>query len=369
MKHDDQGRVEKRGRRNPFAPSLTFSPASGWRRNLRAAWRDTLLLLRQFAGPLLIFALVIIGGGLLYYWLALRAGEPVDTPAEAIYLVLGLAFFQSSGDFPHVWYLQLFYFAMPVLGLGILAAGLADFGSLFFNRRARRKEWEMAVASTFNRHLVLIGLGHLGFRVMETLVDTGQEVVVIEQTPKLNLVEGARRLGVPVIEDDGRRLEALEGAGTARARGILLCTQNDVLNLQIAFQAQRLNPDIEVVVRIFDDQFADDVARKFGFRALSATGLAAPAFASAASGVDVTRPITVDGRPFSLASQTIRRRSPLVGQTVGEIEGRYDVSVVLLRRDGASDPHPAAGQVVAARDVVAVLGEPERIARLTAVNR
>jgi Trk K+ transport system NAD-binding subunit len=324
--------------------------------------------LRQFAWRLLLFALVIVGGGLFYYALARQAGEPVDTPAEAVYLALGLTFLQSSGEFPHVWYLQLFYFAMPILGLGILAAGLADFGTLFFNRRARRKEWEMAVASTFNRHIVLIGLGHLGFRVMETLVNTGQEVVVIEQEPKANLADQARRLGVPVIQDDGRRLEALEGAGTARARAILLCTQNDVLNLQIAFLAQRLNPDVEVIMRIFDDQFAEEVAQKFGFRAMSATGLAAPAFASAASGVDVTRPITVDGRPFSLASLALGRGSRLTGRSVGEIEGEFEVSVVLLRRDGASDPHPAASVAVAERDVVAVLGEPEHIARITAEN-
>lgn len=336
---------------------------------MRAAWRDTLLLLRQFAWPLLIFTLLIVGGGLLYYLLAQRAGEPVDSPSEAIYLALGLAFFQPSGDFPHVWYLQLFYFVLPVVGLGILATGLAEFGRLFFNRRARRKEWEMAVASTFSRHLVLIGLGHLGFRVMQTLVDTGQEVVVIEQDPKPNLVDQARRMGVPVIQDDGSRMEALESAGTARARGILLCTQNDVLNLQIAFMAQRLNPAIEVVVRIFDDQFAADVARKFGFRALSATGLAAPAFASSASGVDMTRPITVDGRSFSLASLTLEAGSPLAGRSVADIEREFDLSVVLLRHNGASDPHPAADRTVAERDVLAVLGEPERIARLTAANK
>ncbi len=226
----------------------------------------------------------------------------------------------------------------------------------------------MAVASTFNRHLVLIGLGHLGYRVMETLVNNGQQVVVIEHDPKPQLLEGARRLKVTVIQADGRSPEALEGAGTARARAILLCTQNDVLNLQIAFAAQRLNPTIEVVVRIFDDEFAADVTARFGFRALSATGLAAPAFASAASGVDVTRPITVDGRPFSLASLTLGRGSPLAGRAVGEIEGAFEVSVVLLRRDGASDPHPAAERRVAEGDVVAVLGEPEHLARLTAEN-
>lgn len=318
--------------------------------------------------PLFTFSLLIIGGGMLYFLLALRAGEPVDTPAEAIYLVLGLAFFQSSGDFPHVWYLQLYYFAMPVLGLGILATGLADFGTLFFNRRSRRKEWEMAVASTFNRHHILVGLGHLGFRVVESLVHSGQEVVVIERDPEVDLIAQTQRMGVPVIQDDARRPEALEGAGAARARGLLLCTQNDVLNLQIAFLAQHINPDIEVVVRIFDDQFANDLTQKFGFRAMSATALAAPAFASAASGVDVTRPITVDGRPFSLASMAIQPRSRLAGHTVGDIERLYEVSVVLLQRDGASDHHPAAGQVIGEQDVIAILGEPPRIAIVTGEN-
>jgi K+/H+ antiporter YhaU regulatory subunit KhtT len=102
---------------------------------------------------------------------------------------------------------------------------------------------------------------------------------------------------------------------------------------------------------------------------MSATGLAAPAFASAASGVDVTRPITVDGRPFSLASLALGRGSRLAGRSVGEIEGEFEVSVVLLRRDGASDPHPAAGWVVAAGDTLAVLGEPEHIGRIVGVSQ
>ena len=340
-----------------------------WQRNARAAWRDTLVLLRQFAGPLALFVAVLVGGGLLYYALAAFAGQPLDGPVESIYGVLEMIFLQPLGDFPDVWYLQLFYFVMPIVGIGILAFGLADFGRLFFNRRARRKEWEMAVASTFSNHVVLVGLGHLGFRVMQELVERGQEVVVIEQNPKPNLADEARRLRVPVIQDDGQRQETLIGAAVARARAIVLCTQNDVLNLQVAFMARRLNPDIEVVMRIFDDQFAEEVARQFGYRAMSATGMAAPTFAAAASGVDVTRPITVDGRPFSLASLTLGHGSPLAGRSVGEIERDFDVSVVLLRRKGASDPHPAAGRAAAEGDTLAVLGEAEPIARVVAANR
>jgi len=54
---------------------------------------------------------------------------------------------------------------------------------------------------------------------------------------------------------------------------------------------------------------------------------------------------------------------------VGEIERDYDVSVVLLRRNGASDPHPAATRAAAEGDTLAVLGEAEPIARVVVASR
>ena len=94
---------------------------------------------------------------------------------------------------------------------------------------------------------------------------------------------------------------------------------------------------------------------------MSATGMAAPAFAAAAAGVDVTRPIVVEGQSLSLARLNIASRSHLDGLTIGEMETTYEVSVVLLRRDGIPDMHPAAQRRLEARDALAVLGNPAEI--------
>lgn len=333
-------------------------------RQLRASLRDTQLLLREFAGPLAAFALAMIGGGLLYYWLSLWAREPIDSVPESIYQVLSLTFLQPFGDFPQAWYLQIFFFAMPLIGIGILAQGLADFGVLFFNRRARGKEWEMAVASTFNNHIVLVGMGHLGFRVMRALHDLGEEVVVVELKPNPEMLSVTRRYGIPVIEADGSHSSVLTGAGVERARVIMMCTQNDSLNLQIAFRARTLNPAIGVVIRIFDDGFAQAVESQFGFRALSATGMSAPAFAAAAANVDITRPLTIEGESLSLARLDVLSSSSLPGTAVSEIEQAYNLSVVMLRRDGQSDFHPRGDRLLAARDVLVVLGGVQQISRL-----
>src|SRR5512135_1088492 len=138
-------------------------------RSWKATARDTSLLVGEFREPVLFFVFAMLGMGVLYYFSARQVNEPVGSLAESVYLMLTLTFLQPSGNFPSHPFLQSFFFLMPLIGVATLARGLADFGFLFFNRRGRSKEWEMAVASTFTRHTILVGLGHLGFRVVQKL--------------------------------------------------------------------------------------------------------------------------------------------------------------------------------------------------------
>ncbi|MGE5252185.1 MAG: potassium channel family protein [Bacteroidota bacterium] len=333
-------------------------------RRWRASWRDTLILLGEFRLPLIVFSVAVIGGGILYNWIAGLVGEPLAGPVEAIYLILTATFLQPLGAFPTSPALQVFHFLMPVVGIGILAQGLADFGSLLFNRRARSKEWEMAVASTLNGHIILVGLGHLGFRIVQRLREMGENVVVIEQRASSDTVHAVRLMDVPVIPDDASRLSALEAANVKDARTVIVATQHDALNLQIALKARSLNPAIQVVIRIFDEDFAHALQEQFGFNALSATEMAAPVFAAAAAGADVTNPISVEGQQLSLARLTLKPGSRFMGMTVGYVEDNYHLNVILLRSDHQSHMHPTDTQMLHAGDTLAVLGGPDELSRL-----
>lgn len=334
-----------------------------WRK-WRAGWRDTLILLKEFRFPLLLFTIAVVGGGLLYAEIANWVGEPVQSRSEAIFTVLTAAFLQPSGGFPNHISLQLFHFVMPVIGIVILAQGLADFGSLLFNRRARSKEWEMAVASTMSKHTVLIGLGHLGFRVALKLYEMGEGIVVIEIEPGSHTTIAARDLGIPVIQADARHSGALEGANIKEARTIILASQNDAMNLQIALKARSLNPKIQVVIRIFDEEFAHALQDQFGFIALSATEMAAPVFAAAAAGADVTNPISVEGQLLGLARLTVTPTSLFANKTVGYVEDNYHLNIILLRQDHQSNMHPTDSAPIHSGDTIAVLGSPNQLNRL-----
>jgi Trk K+ transport system NAD-binding subunit len=339
------------------------------RRRIRAALRDTWLLFGQFKWPLATFAVTVFGGGVFYYQVASGTADQIATMAEGVYHVLGLVFLQPIEPFPVVWYLQIFYFVMPIIGIGILAQGVADFGVLFFNRKARNKEWEMAVASTYQQHVVLVGLGHLGVRVIQNLIKMGQDVVAVDLNTEPGLIARVQSLGVPVILEDAAAQTTLEAAGIRRARSIILCIQNDSLNLQIALKARSLNPAIEVILRIFDEDFATSLEQQFGFRAMSATTMVAPIFAGAAAGIEMTRPISVEGQAMSLARLRIAAGSRLARLRVADLEDTYNVSVVLLRRDGQVELHPNSEQLLAAEDTLAILGGPAEIALLSRDNR
>lgn len=226
----------------------------------------------------------------------------------------------------------------------------------------------MAVASTMNNHIILVGLGHLGYRVAQKLYEMGENVVVLEINLGTHTTIAAREMGIPVIQGDGRHPAALEGANIKDARTIILASQNDAMNLQIALKARSLNPQIQVVIRIFDEDFAHSLQEQFGFIALSATEMAAPVFAAAAAGADVTNPISIEGQLLGLARVTIKPKSKLENQTVGFIEDNYHLNIVLLRHDHASEMHPTDACPVHAGDTLAVLGGPQQLSRLVHDN-
>ena len=333
--------------------------------HLRASLRDTTILLAEFRAAWIWFSIAILGGGALFYFLSNLFNEPVGSLAEAIYIVLTITFLQPPNRaFPHNIVLQSFHFIMPLVGVIMLAQGLADFGSLIFNRRSRNKEWEMAVASTLNKHVILVGLGHLGYRVALKLHETGEQISVIEFNTNTDTLSAVRELGIPVIHDDATRPTALESANIKNARAIILASQNDAMNLQIALKARSMNSNIKVVIRIFDEDFAHALQEQFGFIALSATEMAAPVFAAAATGTDVTNSISIEGQLLSLARIITSEDASFKNKTVGYVEDFYHVSIVLIRHDHQSEMHPTDKCPIRAGDTLAVLGGPDELLRL-----
>jgi len=210
----------------------------GFRRYLRASLRDTWVLVREFRNSLMLFTgLLLLGGMILWrFYVSPETGQRLAF-SEALYAVFTLVFFQTTIPYPHSGLLQVFFFVVPILGLGVIAEGVIRFGVMLFNKQGRKGEWQVAVVSTFRNHIVVCGLGRVGYRVAEQLLRFGEEVVGIDRREESRFVERVREMGVPVVIADAREREALVKAGVPRARAIIPCTEDDLTNLAIALDA------------------------------------------------------------------------------------------------------------------------------------
>src|SRR5262245_57124573 len=100
-----------------------------------------------------------------------------------------------------------------------------------------------------DRPIIVCGLGRMGARVLEYLQVAGMSVVVIDTVCKL---DDPRLAKATLIQGDCRRRETLQAAGVANARGVLVLTADDLLNISTALMVRSLNCDVPVVLRMFN---------------------------------------------------------------------------------------------------------------------
>lgn len=339
---------------------------------MRATIRDWWVLLREFRWPLVLYLFTSEIVAALFWLYYTHPNHPRGLLLdEAFYAVLTLTVMEAAFPIPEGpgHWLIVFFFLMPFVGLILASQGLANFLALLFNRRARGAAWQEAIASTYSRHTVVCGLGHVGSRVVENLLSAGCQVVGVEQEAGIDSLARLRALGVTVIEGDIRHREVLRQAGIAKAQAAVICTNNDLANLEAALNCRELNPTIRLVVRLFDAELARRVKTVFHIdEAYSASALAAPIFAAAALQVEGERTFSIGDDILNIGRLSVKPDSRLVGQTVGIIENNFDCSIIAHTRNGHKDIHPPHTLTLLPGDYLMILADLATLNRLTQWN-
>jgi Trk K+ transport system NAD-binding subunit len=248
--------------------------------------------------------------------------------------------------------LQLLSGLIGLLLLPVLLAAVLEALGTFRTASALRKP-----PRGLGGHVVLLGLGKIGTRVLTRLRELHIPVVCVEADPEARGLATARRLRVPVVLGDVTQEGVLEAAKIHRAHALLALTSADTTNLEAVLYARSVRPDLRVVLRLYDDDFATAVYRTLRAahpgaltRSRSVSHLAAPAFAGAMMGRQILGAIPVERRVLLFAAVEVGGHPQLEGRTVGEAFRPGSWRVLALdvsapderRRDdpGAEEPGP-----------------------------
>jgi len=221
----------------------------------------------------------------------------------------------------------------------------------------------------FGDHVVVVGLGNVGTRVVTQLHDLGVAVICVETDENARGVQTARRLGVPVVFGDATRDDTLRSASVANARALVVLTSSDVVNLEAALVGRALRDDLRVVLRLFDDDLAERVERSLGIAtSRSVSRLAASAFAAAVVERQVIGTMSIGRSVLLIAEVPVVAGSPLTGQPLDTANEPGEARVIALRRRTVADLDwtPRAAAELAPQDRLMVVATRAGLGRLLA---
>jgi Trk K+ transport system NAD-binding subunit len=290
---------------------------------------------------------------------------------DAVYFTVETIATVGYGDFnfrDQPDWLRAYAVALMAMGAVLAAILFAMLTQLLVSSRLERSFGQSRVGATRN-HVIVVGLGSVGLRVVEGLRAAGSRVVVVERDEDNRHLARARALGVPVLHGDATDPDVLARANLGAAAAVALLTSDDLVNIEtgLAVRDQLADrwDDTPVVVRVFDRALGDTLQETLGFAHVRSTAaLAAPRFVGAALGLDVVATFSLSTLPFVLGRIRVEPGGVLDGLAMGELAAR--TRVVAIHRaavDGvrALEYPPRRGTRFAAGDDAYLMGPHEEM--------
>jgi Trk K+ transport system NAD-binding subunit len=349
--------LEARGITAP-PPTATRARHSRVRRAMSAAraMRDDV---NPMLFPSLAFALFLTLGSTAVVHFTYQ--NPRMSWIDALYFASETITTVGYGDFSFAQQstsLRLFAVGLMFGGATVTAILVAFIADLLLSRRFVQTAG-LRRARHMRDHVVVVGLGSVGIRVVSDLTAAGYDVLVIEDDENNRFLPTAAELDVPVIFGDSTMRHTLESARVDRARGVAVVTDNDMENIETGIVLLKIlgsDTKVPIVLRVQGRALSAAVHQRFGFENVrSIVDLAAPWFIGAAMGLQVLGTFWVGQRSFMVGGMLVAAGSKLDGLRMVELSTQTRV-IAITRSEGAMSLRPRRDARLKAGDTVYLIG-------------
>lgn len=220
------------------------------------------------------FVVLVIGGTIVFHFT-----EKLSF-LDAFYFVVTLMTTTGFGDISlrnSSTFAKLFGVALMVSAVGLVSMTFSFIVDRLFKKRSEialgRKRYKL------RDHVILCGLGRVGYEVVQELLRRKETVLVIEKDPENRFLESVRSQGAKTFVGDASIPKVLRDAGVNKACGLLSLVYDDLKNLEIGLNARSLRPALRLILRIFDKEIAEQLKERLDIHfAMSTSAIAAEEF-------------------------------------------------------------------------------------------
>jgi Trk K+ transport system NAD-binding subunit len=280
---------------------------------------------------------------------------------DALYFTSETITTVGFGDFSFAQqstFLRLFAIGLMFSGVIVTAVLVAFLADLLLSRRFVQTAG-LRRARHMRGHVVVIGLGSIGVRVVNDLTKDGYDVLVIEPDENNRYLPTVAELDVPVIFGDPTMRQTLESARVDRARGVTVVNQDDMQNIEtgiVLLEILGSDTKTPIVMRVQGRALGTAINKRFGFENVrSIVDLAAPWFIGAAMGLQVLGTFWVGQRSFMVGAMLVAEGSELDGLQMMQMSTQTRV-IAITRPDGPASLRPRRDSRLQAGDTAYLIG-------------
>ena len=197
----------------------------------------------------------------------------------ALYFVVTMATTTGFGDIT----LRTSSVAAKLLGIVTMISAFA-FASVFFSLLVDRivaRRTENILGRRRHRlvgHVIVCGLGRVGYHLVERLRAENYPVLVIERNADNQFLATIREKGIPVMIADATVGNTLVDAAVDQASAVASVVNDDLVSLEVGLNARAIHPRIRVILRIFDGDTATELRQRLNIHyTISTSAIAAQA--------------------------------------------------------------------------------------------
>jgi voltage-gated potassium channel Kch len=252
-----------------------------------------------------ILALLVIDAVIL----VVSFGEsPLDAFYSAVKTATAVGPSRHAEDGPS-WY-EAFATATMLLAVVLLGVSSAGLVNRLLSRRLTTIVGRRALPRS--GHVIVVGLGQVGFRMCLEMRRLGVPPVAIEQDPDAPQVHLAKAAGIPVVIGSGVDRGLLEGLRLTRAHAVAAVTSDDLVNIAVSVAALAIGPHVRIVLRAGDDDAVTETRALFPIGEVrDVNRIGAETFAAIVLGAPDAVVFDDDGRlHLRTASEGIRALEP-----------------------------------------------------------